>query len=252
MGTRFDVGDVGRAESTGCVNSGRRWHRRIPSQVHPISRGHSCLWPRRHDSSGEPICQDSSHASRRPQHWLRCVSGCALTAGRPTVQELKYNPGRYQDRTVAIDGVVTSSWGLPLVPFKFYKVDDGTGEVTVVAQGGRTPTKGAHVRVNGRVSEVATFGGSSRRPAPSGDAISTSGGDLDDHRGHVVVRRRVAAPLGDGLKDRLDDLRRRQLARSPNHLEQTRRGELLARARSSLRTRRPCRTRRSRRRAART
>ena len=89
------------------------------------------------------------------------VSGCALTARRATVQELKYNPGRYQNRTVSIDGVVTSSWGLPLVPFKMYKVDDGTGEVTVLAKGGRTPTRGAHVRVRGRVNEFGTFGGSS-------------------------------------------------------------------------------------------
>ena len=89
------------------------------------------------------------------------VSGCALTTRRTTVQELKYNPGRYQDRNVAIDGVVTSSWGAPLVPFKLYKVDDGTGEVTVLARGGRTPTRGAHVRVTGRVNDVATFGGSS-------------------------------------------------------------------------------------------
>ena len=89
------------------------------------------------------------------------ISGCALTTSRSTVQEIKYNPGRYNDRKVAIDGVVTSSWGLPLVPFKLYKVDDGTGEVTVLSQGGRTPTRGAHVRVTGRVSEVATFGGSS-------------------------------------------------------------------------------------------
>ena len=83
----------------------------------------------------------------------------ACAARRPSVAELKYNPGRYQDKTVAIDGVVTSSWGLPLVPFRFYKVDDGTGEVTVVAHGGRVPTKGAHVRVKGKVNEVATFGG---------------------------------------------------------------------------------------------
>jgi hypothetical protein len=89
------------------------------------------------------------------------VSGCALTTRRPTIQELKYNPARYHDRKVSIDGIVTSSWGVPLVPFKLYKVNDGTGEVTVVAQGGRTPTRGAHVRVTGRVSEVATFGGSS-------------------------------------------------------------------------------------------
>jgi hypothetical protein len=89
------------------------------------------------------------------------LSGCALAVGRPSVQELKYNPGRYYNRTVSIDGVVTSSWGLPLVPFKMYKVDDGTGEVTVLSQHGRTPSRGAHVRVKGRVSEVAAFGGSS-------------------------------------------------------------------------------------------
>jgi hypothetical protein len=87
------------------------------------------------------------------------LSGCALTVRRPSVAELKYNPGRYQDKTVAIDGVVTSSWGVPLVPFKLYKLDDGTGEVTVVAQNGRVPTKGAHVRVKGRVNDLATFGG---------------------------------------------------------------------------------------------
>jgi len=85
------------------------------------------------------------------------LSGCALHS--PSVAELKYNPGRYQNRTVSINGVVTSSWGVPLVPFKLYKVDDGTGEVTVIAQDGRTPTKGAHVRVKGRVNDVATFGG---------------------------------------------------------------------------------------------
>jgi hypothetical protein len=85
------------------------------------------------------------------------VSGCALHT--PSVAELKYNPGRYQNKTVSIDGVVTSSWGVPLVPFKLYKVDDGTGEMTVVAQNGHTPTKGAHVRVKGRVNDVATFGG---------------------------------------------------------------------------------------------
>ena len=50
---------------------------------------------------------------------------------------------------------------MPLLPFKFYKVDDGTGEVTVLSQNGRTPTKGAHVRVKGKVTEVATFGGKS-------------------------------------------------------------------------------------------
>lgn len=92
---------------------------------------------------------------------LVTLSGCALAVRRTQVADLKYNPGRYYDKTVSVDGVVTSSWGLPLVPYKFYKVDDGTGEVTVLSQNGRTPTKGARVRVRGKVSEVASFGGQS-------------------------------------------------------------------------------------------
>lgn len=87
------------------------------------------------------------------------LSGCALAVRRPSIAELKYNPGRYHDRNVSVDGVVTSSWNVPLLPFKLYKVNDGTGEVTVLANNGRVPTKGAHVRVKGRVSDVATFGG---------------------------------------------------------------------------------------------
>ena len=89
------------------------------------------------------------------------LSGCALAVRNTNVAELKYNPGRYHDKTVAIDGVVTSAWGVPMMPFKLYKVDDGTGEVTVLAQDGRTPTRGARVRVKGKVSEIATFGGQS-------------------------------------------------------------------------------------------
>ena len=86
------------------------------------------------------------------------ASACALR--NPQISELHRNPGRYQDRTVAINGVVTSSWGVPLVPVRFYRVDDGTGEVTVLSQGtGRTPTRGAHVRVKGKVNDVAVLGG---------------------------------------------------------------------------------------------
>src|SRR5687767_3966696 len=87
------------------------------------------------------------------------LSGCALAVRRPSIAELKYNPGRYNDRTVSVEGVVTSSWGIPLVPFKLYKIDDGTGEVTVISQNGRVPSKGARVRVKGRVKDVGTFGG---------------------------------------------------------------------------------------------
>ena len=87
------------------------------------------------------------------------VSGCALSLRNPDIADLQRHPGRYQDHTVTVNGVVTSSWGLPLVPFRFYKVDDGTGEVTVLSEGSRMPAKGERVRVKGRVEQVAQLGG---------------------------------------------------------------------------------------------
>ena len=68
-------------------------------------------------------------------------------------------PGRYQNHTVTLDGVVTSSWGVPLVPVKLYKIDDGTGEVTVWRTTAARRRRGARVSVTGRVKDVATFGG---------------------------------------------------------------------------------------------
>jgi hypothetical protein len=87
------------------------------------------------------------------------LSGCAVSLRNPRIADLRDNPGRYQDHTVSIDGVVTTSWGIPLVPFRLYKVDDGTGEVTVISEGPRTPTRGARVRVRGRVDDVGVIGG---------------------------------------------------------------------------------------------
>jgi len=88
---------------------------------------------------------------------LSLLGGCALRS--PSVADLQHNPGRYADKRVAVEGEVTSSWGLPLVPYGFYKVADGTGEVTVVSRGGRIPARGAKVKVTGRVGEMAVLGG---------------------------------------------------------------------------------------------
>ena len=86
------------------------------------------------------------------------LSACA-SLHSTKVSDLQRHPGRYQDHTVSINGVVTSSWGVPLVPFRFYKVDDGTGEVTVLSNGRRQPATGEHVHVKGRVEDVAVLGG---------------------------------------------------------------------------------------------
>lgn len=87
------------------------------------------------------------------------VTGCAARGVR--IAELKDQPDKYDDKTISVTGVVTSSWGIPLVPFQLYNVDDGTGEIAVVSRSGRSPSRGARVQVKGKVGEVGVFGGRS-------------------------------------------------------------------------------------------
>jgi len=87
------------------------------------------------------------------------VAGCAARGVR--IAELKDRPDKFDDKTISVTGVVTSSWGIPLVPFQLYNVDDGTGEIAVVSRSGRTPSRGARVQVKGKVGEVGVFGGRS-------------------------------------------------------------------------------------------
>jgi hypothetical protein len=88
------------------------------------------------------------------------ISGCAGLLRSPDIADVRRNAGHYSDRTITLDGTVTSSWGVPLVPFKMYKVDDGTGEMTVLSRGGnRTPVNGSRVKVKGVVRDVAVFNG---------------------------------------------------------------------------------------------
>jgi hypothetical protein len=87
------------------------------------------------------------------------ISGCAARSVH--VAQLKDQPARYYNKSVNVNGVVTRSWGLPLVPFQFYSVDDGTGQITVIGHSGRVPSTGTRVNVRGRVQELAAFGGQS-------------------------------------------------------------------------------------------
>jgi hypothetical protein len=95
---------------------------------------------------------------------LAAVAFAALTAACATgasIGQVKTNPGRYVDHNVTVRGTVTSSWGIPMMPLKMYQVDDGTGEILVVTDDSRIPSRGAQVRVTGKVSEFAVFGGRS-------------------------------------------------------------------------------------------
>lgn len=85
----------------------------------------------------------------------------AACASGASIGQLKTNPGRYVDKSVTVRGTVTSSWGIPMVPLKMYQVNDGTGEILVVTDDARVPSKGAHVKVTGKVGEFAVLGGRS-------------------------------------------------------------------------------------------
>ena len=52
---------------------------------------------------------------------------------------MKTNPGKFHDKTVTVEGVVTTSFGIPLVPFKVYRVSDGTEEMLVISDDSRMP-----------------------------------------------------------------------------------------------------------------
>ena len=89
------------------------------------------------------------------------MSGACASMGNRSISEVQTNPGKFQDKTVTVEGVVTTAWGIPLVPFKVYRVSDGSGEMLVISDDGRIPGKNARVRVRGEIEEFALIGGRS-------------------------------------------------------------------------------------------
>jgi len=87
------------------------------------------------------------------------VSGCAARQVR--IVELKDQPARYNNKSVRVTGMVTNSFGIPLVPFQIYNVDDGSGEISVISNSGRAPARGTRIQVKGKLGEVAVLGGRS-------------------------------------------------------------------------------------------
>ena len=92
---------------------------------------------------------------------VSAVSGACASMGERSISEVKTNPGKFHDKTVTVEGVVTTSFGIPLVPFKVFRVSDGVEEMLVISDDSRVPTKNARVRVKGKVQEVGLFGGRS-------------------------------------------------------------------------------------------
>jgi hypothetical protein len=87
------------------------------------------------------------------------TAGCA--AHGVSIAQLKDRPDKFDRKTISVEGVVTRSWGIPLVPVQLYSIDDGSGELTVLSKSGRSPHTGSRVKVKGQVNELGVFGGRS-------------------------------------------------------------------------------------------
>ena len=89
------------------------------------------------------------------------LTGACASMGNRSISEVQTNPGKFHDKTVTVEGVVTTSFGIPLVPYKIFRVSDGSAEMLVISDDNRIPSKNARVRVRGTVQEVGLFGGRS-------------------------------------------------------------------------------------------
>ena len=79
--------------------------------------------------------------------------------GTTSIKTLLDDPSRFDKQTVRIAGTVEE--GVGIGGYGTYHVDDGTGKLWVVSQGGGSPRNGAKVGVEGEFRSGFTLGGMS-------------------------------------------------------------------------------------------
>ncbi len=93
---------------------------------------------------------------------LLIVMAAAGCPKRTSIADIESNPGRFQDKKVAIAGTVSNSYGVS-IPFTrdaggIYKIDDGTGSIWVITNRS-VPGKNAQLGVTGKVQNGFVFNG---------------------------------------------------------------------------------------------
>jgi len=92
---------------------------------------------------------------------LLALSGCDyLPFGFTPVKEIVTSPAQFEGKEVRVKGKVKDIVKIPLVDLKLYVLDDGSGEVTVVASEG-LPAVNETVSLKGVVESMAIMGGES-------------------------------------------------------------------------------------------
>jgi hypothetical protein len=94
---------------------------------------------------------------------LMLTSGLAVYAAKTrSIADLESNPGKYENKTVKITGIVRDANGvnIPILGVRggCYKLDDGTGSIWVCGEDG-VPTKGAEIQVKGKLQTGAVIRG---------------------------------------------------------------------------------------------
>lgn len=83
------------------------------------------------------------------------VAGCP---SKTTIREITRDPGRYENKEVAIVGRVTNSYGA--LGKGVFEIDDGTGRMWVFTEKYGVPSRNAYVGVSGRIIQGFSYAGS--------------------------------------------------------------------------------------------
>ena len=84
------------------------------------------------------------------------LSACKQQAGTTPIKTLLDDPSRFDKQTVRIAGTVHEA--AAVLGYGTYHLDDGTGQLWVVSEGGGAPRDGAMVGVEGEFRTAFTLG----------------------------------------------------------------------------------------------
>ena len=98
---------------------------------------------------------------------LLCITAASLfltgCPERTSIADIVRNPGKYQNKEVAVAGVVKDSYGISIPGTNMgggaYKIDDGTGSMWIIVADGNVPSKGAEIGVKGVVGSGINWKG---------------------------------------------------------------------------------------------
>ncbi|HUW50121.1 MAG TPA: hypothetical protein VMV75_03820 [Sulfuricella sp.] len=92
---------------------------------------------------------------------LMLLSGCDyLPFGLTPVKDIVASPAQFEGKEIRVKGKVKDVTKVPLVDIRFYVLDDGSGEVTVLTRND-LPAVNDTVTVKGVVESAAILGGQS-------------------------------------------------------------------------------------------